>query len=89
VVEVNEISRVTIDIPAGSVLKSVVVEPSVTVLVPPGTETVVVEVMVVTEGQVGGGEVVELMLFLEALDVNEIDEVIPRQEQALEIREGR
>ena len=86
VVDVNErsISRVVVDIPAGTVLKSVVVESSVNVVVPSGTETVVVEVIVVTVGQVGGGDVVELVLLREVLDVD-----VTRQEQALEIRDGR
>ena len=86
VVEVNErsISRVVVDVPAGIVVKSVVVESSVNVVVPPGTEIVVVEVIVVTLGQVVGGGVVELVLLREVLDVE-----VTRQEQALETRDGR
>lgn len=85
VVDVKEKLTVRVNVAAGSVTMSVSVDANdrskVAVEVPPGRVVVVVDVRAVGEGQVVGCEVV-------LLD-DELDELVIRQEQALEILEGR
>jgi hypothetical protein len=65
------------------------VESSVTVDAPPVIDTVVTEVTVETAEQVVGDGDRELVLLLEVLEVDELDVAVAKQEQALEIRDGR
>lgn len=65
------------------------VESSVTVDAPPAIDTVVTEVTVETAVQIVGDGDRELVLLLEVLDVDKLDVAVAKQEQALEIRDGR